>query len=171
VASERLEPLGVKVIYIPENEIPPYCDKLPFENDYFDLIINRHMAYTPEELYRILSSSGFFITQQVGFLTVANLLKDMSGEKAMYGNWNLQSAIGELKESGFRIIQKNEQITYMNFYDIGALVYFLKAIPWLVEDFTPERYDRQLRYIHELIESKGYYQTLAHRFIITAKKD
>ena len=171
VAKLRLEPLGVKVVYIPENPMPPYCDDLPFECNYYDLIINRHEAYMPKELFRILKNNGSFITQQVGFLSAANLIKDMLGKKAKYGNWNLQSAITELKEAGFKIIQKNEEISNIYFFDVGALVYYLRAIPWLIGGFTSEKYDKSLRYIHEIIESQGYYQTLAHRFLIIAQKN
>jgi len=170
VARNKLEPLGVEVLYIPENKIPPYSDNLPFEKNYFDLVINRHDAYYPKELYRILKDDGYFITQQVGFLTVANLLKDMLGANASYGNWNLQSATDELQSEKFNVVQQNEQISFIRFYDIGAFVYYLKAIPWLVEDFTPEKYDKQLKYIHQIIQNQGYYQTLAHRFFIIAKK-
>ena len=71
VAREKLEPLGVKVVQIDEkyqnNEV------LPFEDNMFDLIINRHESYYPQELIRILKSEGVFITQQVGSITLLNL--------------------------------------------------------------------------------------------------
>jgi SAM-dependent methyltransferase len=56
IARQRLEPLGVTV-----NEIET-DQQLAFEDDYFDLIINRHASYAPQEVYRILRPGGLFIT-------------------------------------------------------------------------------------------------------------
>ena len=169
VAKSRLSSIGVEVIYVPENSQPPYSDSLPFGNGFFDVIINRHEAYYPKEIKRILKNQGIFITQQVGFLGCANLLKDMMGKEVKYGNWNLQSAADEIIDCGLSIKHKNEQISFMRFYDIGAVVYYLKAIPWLVEDFTPEKYKKQLLYIYETIKQNGYYEMLSHYFMIVAQ--
>jgi len=43
-------------------------NEIPFENDYFDIVINRHESYEILELKRILKKGGLFITQQVGGL-------------------------------------------------------------------------------------------------------
>ena len=40
--------------------------KLPFEDDRFDMVIDRHGDFNPEEIYRVLKPGGLFITQQVG---------------------------------------------------------------------------------------------------------
>ena len=39
---------------------------LPFGDDTFDMVINRHGSYCAKEIARILKSGGVFITQQVG---------------------------------------------------------------------------------------------------------
>jgi SAM-dependent methyltransferase len=169
VAREKLLPLGVNVIYVEEAAEPPYNDSLPFRDSFFDLIINRHEAYSPRELKRVLKRDGVFITQQVGCFTTANLLKDILGSKANYGNWNLQSAINELEKNEFTILDTDEYISTIRFHDIGAIVYYLKAIPWLIEDFSPEKYRNELVYIHNRIKCHGCYEILDHRFIIIAE--
>ena len=60
VAKNRLEPLGVKIVQVWGNDIPP------FEDGYFDLVTNRHGAFLAQELHRIMKPGGVFITQQVG---------------------------------------------------------------------------------------------------------
>ena len=60
VAKARLEPLGVQVVTPDDDEI------LPFENDRFDLVINRHGDFHAPELWRVIRPGGRFITQQVG---------------------------------------------------------------------------------------------------------
>jgi len=62
IARNRLEPLGVKVYRIDDDE------SLPFDAETFDLVINRHESYSPKEVKRILKKQGTFITQQVGGL-------------------------------------------------------------------------------------------------------
>ena len=42
------------------------CTKMPYEDESFDIIINRHGDYCPAELWRTLKKGGLFITQQVG---------------------------------------------------------------------------------------------------------
>ncbi len=170
IARKNLSPLGVEVVYVPKNEQPPYNDRLPFEDGFFDLIINRHDAYCPKEIHRILKENHFFITEQIGALSCANLLLDLSGSARMMSRWNLMSAVWELEENGFRIIRKKEHIVPIRFYDIGAVVFYLKAIPWLIKDFTPVKYDKQLRFIDSIIYSRGYYQTLSHGFFVVAEK-
>ena len=51
IAKERLESLGVKVYAIIDDDENA---NLPFEDNQFDLIINKHESYTPNEIFRIL---------------------------------------------------------------------------------------------------------------------
>lgn len=59
IAKKNLEPLGIQVVEADG------CDKLPFDDKFFDLIIDRHEGYCPQEIYRILADDAHFITQQV----------------------------------------------------------------------------------------------------------
>ncbi len=60
IARRLLEPSGVTVV--------PFSDdsELPFENAEFDLVLNKHEAFDPAELKRILKPGSVFLTQQVG---------------------------------------------------------------------------------------------------------
>ena len=62
IARNRLEPLGVKVYKVEDDE------ELPFNDEAFELVINKHESYSPKEVRRILDNKGIFITQQVGGL-------------------------------------------------------------------------------------------------------
>lgn len=169
LARERLEPLGVKVIPLPQEESSPYHTHLPFDSGYFDLIMNRHEAYDPRELERILKPGGLFITQQVGSLTAMNLIQSLKGSSMSLHNWSLQSAREELGED-FLVVDDNWDISYTRFYDIGAILFFLQAIPWLVEDFTLEAYEDGLYQLHLMIQKKGYIDIIKDRFLLLAKK-
>lgn len=170
VAKKKLEPLGVKVVEIEEEDSPPYNKALPFAGEFFDLIIDRHEAYYPPELVRILKPGGIFITQQVGSLTNLNLIQFLTEEAKTASNWNLKSAVAELEEAGFSIIQQQEDIQFYRFYDIGAIAYLLIAIPWTIENFSIEKYRDRLWELHLRISENGCYDVPQHRFIIVARK-
>lgn len=52
------------------------------------------------------------------------------------------------------------------FYDIGAVVYFLRLVPWIVPGFTVARYRDALRELHEVIERDGAFETTASRTLV-----
>jgi hypothetical protein len=56
------------------------------------------------------------------------------------------------------------------FFDIGAVVYFLRLVVWIVPDFTVDRYRDQLRRLHEHIARTGSFESTASRFLIVARK-
>ncbi len=56
------------------------------------------------------------------------------------------------------------------FYDVGAVVYFLRLVVWTVPGFTVEQFRDRLTALHEHIQSKGSFVTFASRFLIQAKK-
>jgi hypothetical protein len=56
------------------------------------------------------------------------------------------------------------------FYDIAAVVHFLRKVAWIVPGFTVARYRRQLAALHEVIEVNGCFVAHAQRFLIEARK-
>lgn len=81
-------------------------------------------------------------------------------------------AIKELASLDFQIIEYYENITLTRIYDVGAIVFYLKAIPWELPGFSVEKYYNQLEEIHKQITSKGFLDLKRnnHRFFIKARK-
>jgi len=52
----------------------------------------------------------------------------------------------------------------------GAIVYYLKAIPWEAPGFSVEKYFDKLVAIHHLIQREGYVDVPFHMFFIIARK-
>ncbi|QTC42655.1 methyltransferase domain-containing protein [Bacillus sp. V3] len=164
IAKQRLEPLGVAVKEVKEDNL------LPFGDGAFDLIINKHEEYSPAEVRRVLTSDGIFVTQQVGGNDCVRINQALGAPvNEEYLNWNLEYASEELRREGFDVFECKEEEPYQRFYDIGALVYYLKAIPWQVPDFSIERYKDALYSIHETIQSVGFFEVKTHRFVMKAK--
>ncbi len=169
VAQKKLEPISVKVVEIDEDD-----EKLPFEDEKFDLIINRHEFYSPKEVFRILKKGGLFVTQQVGGendLEFNAFLEAPIDIISQPSEWNLKYAAKGLRDVGFTILQEEENSPKTKAFDIGAIVYYFKAIPWQLPDFTIEKYLSKLKEMHYEIEKKGYFETTSQRFFILAKKN
>ena len=55
---ERLSTLGITIKEIADNDIIPYDD------DVFDIVLNRHESFDAQEVFRVLKPDGIFITQE-----------------------------------------------------------------------------------------------------------
>lgn len=171
IAKCNLGKLGVNVHKVPLRYDPPFNLHLPFSDNYFDVIINRHEGYSPDEVYRILKPNGYFITQQVGSLTCINLISQLTkNNKTEVGTWNLIRATREMKQFDFEVEKEIEELSFIRFSDIGAIVYYLNAIPWIIEDFSVNNYYNELYRLHQYIENHGYFDMLNKKFLIVARK-
>lgn len=166
IAKKKLKPLGVKVFYCKDNE------HLPFKDEEFDLIINRHEFYSQTEVYRILKPNGIFITQQVGDRNGSKLRLLLTGREESENEieWNLDYAVKKLETAGFNILERKENISSTRIFDVGAIVYSLKAVPWEIPGFSVKKYYNKLLEIDSLINERGYLDLNSnyHRFIIKA---
>lgn len=172
IARQRLEPLSV-IVYEVQDE------HLSLADNSLDLVINRHGSYDAHEVWRVLKPGHLFITQQVGDQTNLRLHellgrtgKDMivhfgAKEKSA---WNLDIATHELEEAVMQIIERKEDFFVSRFHDVGAIAYYLKAVPWEVHDFSVEKYFDKLVDIHHLIQREGYVDVLFHSFFVVAQK-
>lgn len=160
---EALAPLGIvvkKAIY----------DILPFDDDTFDVVINRHESYDLSEVYRVLKPNGTFITQQVGCEDQAPLNEILINTKVENCNFNLSNQLKYFEREGFTILYKDEFKGKAIFKDVGAIVYYAKTIPWMYPDFTVDNYKDELLNLQNIIERYGSFDSMEHRFIVIAKK-
>lgn len=165
IAKSRLEPQGVIVKGFEDD------DTLPFLDAEFQFVMNKHDSYSPKEVHRILSANGDFITQQVGGEDMKELNRVLNAPmKSEYDHWNLNYAVQELESSGFSIVGAKESFPSTRFYDIGAVIYYLKAIPWQIPNFSIDRYRNDLYRLHKNIENSGFIDMPSHRFILHAAK-
>ncbi len=166
LCKETLEPLGVTVRQVFSD------NKLPFDDNTFDIIINRHEDYDANEVKRTLKADGIFITQQVGGKNNNELSRFLiPGFKSDVLDFELSKEVNRFKELDFTILYENEYFPYVKFFDIGALVYFAKIIVWEFPGFSVERCFNQLCELEWKIKKNGYLETLEHRFIIAARNN
>lgn len=165
LCKKELTPLGITVVQTYDD------DKLPFEDNYFDIIIDRHESFDPTEVNRVLKRGGCFITQQVGGMNNRDLSQRLiKNFVPKFPKHNLKNNIASLQNSGFNIIRSEEAFTFHRFFDVGALVYYAKIIEWEFPDFSIEGCFESLCECQAEIEKYGYIQGSEHRFIIVAQK-
>ncbi len=166
IARKRLEPLGVRVYEIAEDLL------LPLEHERFELVIDRHEAYLPREVLRILKPGGLFLTQQVDGGDHYEDLHQLLGASICHirPEWHLSYAVNELEDAGFEILEQTEAWPVTRFSDVGAIVYYLKAIPWQISDFSVEKYWPVLQKVHQQIQRDGFVEVRGHYFFIVAQK-
>jgi SAM-dependent methyltransferase len=161
---ERLAPLGIGVYQ-------SYDDKpLPFEDNVFDIVINRHETYDTFEVARVLKSGGYFITQQVGCENNRALTERLRpGQAPLFPDFNLMAELPKFMSAGFEIEWSDEALTPVRYLDVGAIVYYAKVIEWEYPNFSVENDFPQLCALYEEWLLKGYIESSEHRFIIVAR--
>ena len=164
IAEKRLSEKGILLKPIKSDS------EIPFNDEYFDIIINRHGSYEIEELKRTLKKDGLFITQQVGGLDGIDFNMAFETKTMDYFEWGLIKNIEMFQDANMKIIEFGEYVGKMRFNDIGAIAYYLKCIPWQVQDFSVDRYYKKLRIINDILEKNGHINFVMHRFYIITKK-
>ena len=56
------------------------------------------------------------------------------------------------------------------FHDVGAVVWFLRKVIWLVPGFTVDAYRDRLRELHDRIERDGPFRATTTRVLVEARK-
>jgi SAM-dependent methyltransferase len=165
LARQRLEPLGVSVVAVGDDS------SLPFPDGQFDLIINRHESYSASEVHRVLAPGGHFITQQVGGDNDNDLNRLLGApEYDEFLHWTLQFATDEILGAGLNVVWSAETEMFTRFFDIGAVIYYLKAVPWQIADFSVDRYRLPLKKLHAHIQKHGHVDIPGQRFILIATR-
>ena len=165
LCRERLVPLGIDLRECKD------AGHIPFEDESFDIIINRHGAFDPSEIRRLLKPGGLFITQQVGSDNDRELVEMvLPGTERPFPHENMKEQRAKFIDAGFEILQADEAFAAICFYDVGAFVWFARIIEWEFPGFSVDRcFDKLLR-VKETIERDGKVSGTTHRYMIAAKK-
>lgn len=165
LATERLTPLGVEVRDVRITDEDP----LPFEDGEFELVLNRHSAFNAGEIARILTPGGRFLTQQVHGLWTHDLMACF-GAKPQWPNATPEQYVPRLQRAGLEIMDVQEWQGKLRFTDVGAIVYYLKCVPWEVPDFSVATHQAGLLALQERLEKTGQLSFFASYYTIEARK-
>ncbi|MFS8100577.1 class I SAM-dependent methyltransferase [Lentzea alba] len=147
----------------------PDAGPLPFRSSVFDLVISRHPVATPwAEIARVLKPGGTYFSQQIGERTNRELTEFMMGPQPVGNGHVLERARAEAEAAGFEVLQLEPVALKVQFFDVGAVVHFLRKVLWTVPGFTVEGYRDRLLDMHEHIQEHGRFESTSQRFLIEA---
>lgn len=145
--------------------------KLPFADNSFDMVINRHGDFHAEEIFRVLKPGGFFITQQVGAENDRELVELLCGETPLpFPEQYLSLTEDAFRQAGFEILNGQECFRTIAFRDVGALVWFARIIQWEFPGFSVDSHLEGLIRAKKVLEEQGIIRGSTHRFFLLARK-
>ena len=165
LCKETLLPLGINF------QQADGKGKLPFEDDSFDVVINRHGDFNPQEIYRVLKPGGIFISQQVGAENDREFVDLLCGELPLpFPEQYADNAATAFQREGFSVLRKEECFAPIRFYDVGALTWFARVLPWEFTGFSVDTHTQNLIKAQRILERSCCIEGKTHRFLLVAQK-
>ena len=166
LATERLSPFGVRVVDVPLTDFDP----MPFVDGKFDLVLNRHSGLNAREVARILVAGGTFLTQQIHGLWAYDLMAVFDA-RPQWPDSTPKKYVPQLTAAGLTIVNVQEWSGKLSFTDVGAIVYYLRAVPWFVPGFSVETHAQYLFKLQTRLESGAGLSFSARKYLIEAYKE
>ncbi|MCL2515035.1 MAG: class I SAM-dependent methyltransferase [Microbacteriaceae bacterium] len=167
IARRNLTPFGGAVVDVDE------AGPLPFADSSFELVVSRHPhGVVWGEIARVLAPGGIYLAQLIGAGTNRRLTEFFVGELGDAHEDAGHEALvrAEVAAAGLELVRFDDVLTKVEFFDVSAVVHFLRKVLWTVPDFTAERYDAELRRMHELISAQGSFVSYSRRLLVEARK-
>lgn len=165
IARRNLEPFGGTVAEAADDA------DLPLRTGSFDLVVSRHPTEVLwPEIARVLAPGGSYFSQQVGAGSNRELTDFMMGPQPVDPGRSPQVAVAEATAAGLDVTDLRAQALRVEFFDVAAVVYFLRKVLWTVPGFTADGYREPLARMHEHIGACGSFACHSQRFLIQAHK-
>ncbi|HSZ36551.1 MAG TPA: methyltransferase domain-containing protein [Acidimicrobiales bacterium] len=163
IARRNLAALDAHVVAVADSPA------LPFVNGVFDLVVSRHpVVILWDEIARVLRPGGTYLSQQIGAGTNRELTDFMMGRQPVNRRRSAEHLRSAAQAAGFEVVELQSSALRVEFYDVAAVVYFLRKVHWTVPDFSVQKYGGRLRAMHEHIEREGAFVSTAQRVLLEA---
>jgi SAM-dependent methyltransferase len=167
-ATQLLHPLGAVVVTTGETTA------LPFGDEAFELVTGRHPSHAWwDKFARVLKAGGAYFAQHVGVIYLRTLIEFFLGpqpQRRIRGQLNTEAVGEEVAAAGLELVDLRHEEIREEFFDVGAVIYFLRKLSWVVPDFPVTKYRDRLRKLHEQIHTEGSFVTHSSRVLIDARK-
>jgi SAM-dependent methyltransferase len=166
-ATRLLHPRGVVVVAADEQA------PLPFGDAAFDLVTSRHPVRPAwAEIARVLRPGGRYLAQHVGPESLFELIEQMLGPIQRDGlqQRHPDREAADARAAGLEDVRTRAERLRVEFLDIGAVVYLLRKVIWLVPGFTVDGYRDRLRALDERIRSDGPFVAHSSRVLVEARR-
>lgn len=146
---------------------------LPFADGVFDLVVSRHPVKAHwREIARVLRPGGGYFAQHVGPRSAHELVEHFLGPQPdeQSDARHPERERRDAEAAGLEVVDLRAERLRMEFYDIAAVVHFLRKVVWMVPDFTVEAYLPHLRALHERIGTEGVFVAHSSRHLFDVRK-
>lgn len=165
LASAALRPFGGVVTLADDGAAP-----LPFDDGTFGLVTSRHPVSFPyAEAARLLAPGGTLLVQEVGAGSNRALYEFLVGPQENRDAEYLDQVRGLVAAVGLELVGMRDALTRVEFYDLAAVVHFLRKVLWTVPDFTVEKYRDRLQALREHIAEHGSFVCHSRRTLVEAR--
>lgn len=147
------------------------AESIQFPNGFFDVISCRHSDFNPQEVYRLLSPDGHFLTQQVSEGDKKNLAEHFGrGQNENPDGTLKEKYVDELTEAGFPDVKVQEYNATEYYHRPEDLIFLLKHTP-IIPQFGQKEgdFEKLDEFIQNNMTEKGI-TTNSKRFLITTQK-
>jgi SAM-dependent methyltransferase len=135
VAARRLQPRGAWLVATDDER-----QVLPFASASFDLVTSRHPVETWwPEVARVLTQGGIYLSQQVGPNSLRELSEFFLGPLPATSARDPELARQAAQAVGLLVTDLRSERLRTVFYDVGAVVYFLRLVVWIETPTADER--------------------------------
>lgn len=166
VAAPRLGERGVHLVVTSQDR-----PGLPFADGTFELVVSRHpVDVWWDEIARVLRPGGTYFAQHVGPDSLRSLSEALMGPLPADAKRDTEVERRGAEAAGLVVQTLQLERPRTAFHDIGAVVYFLRLVPWIVPGFTVPAYRAPLRHLHDRIHHTGPFETTASRTLVQATK-
>ena len=160
VARDRLQPLGIDLLHSASL-------RLPFRDEAFDLVLDRHEELDPTDVARLLRPGGQVLTQQVGHEHLSELRRFFP-RMTDFGDHYVAYSQG-FEKAGLSVHGRKHswKVAYAT---LGDLVFLLLVAPWTIPDFDPEREIDALLAVEDAYRSDQGIVLEEHRYLMVAER-
>jgi SAM-dependent methyltransferase len=127
IAARHLKPLGADTVYCRSTQ-------LPFANESFDLVLNRHEDLWPLDVARVLKPGGIVLTQQAWMIW-----KELSRfiPRRIFLEDLFERYRDGFAAAGLEVLDARAAEWPSAYQSLGDFTYMLCIAPWEIPDFEP----------------------------------
>jgi hypothetical protein len=123
-----------------------------------------------DEIARVLTPGGTYLSQQIGAGTNRELTDFLMGRQPVNQHRSPERTRAAAEAAGLEVLDLRSCALRVEFFDVGAVVHFLRKVHWTVPGFTPEGYVDRLRALHNHITTEGVFVSTAQRLLVEARR-
>jgi SAM-dependent methyltransferase len=166
IAAPRLRARGIHLVVTSQTRAG-----LPFAAESFELVISRH-PIEPwwTEIARVLEPGGSYFAQHVGPHSLRSLSEFLMGPLPETQRRHPDVERRAAEDAGLVVQRLELERPRTLFFDVGAVVYFLRVVPWIVPGFSAAQFLDPLRELHRKIQQDGAFETTASRMLVEATR-